>query len=673
MKFRLHGGGAWDGAGFCLTPVVRFLAPFVFLSLVFQACASSSKLSRLEKDGVAAGLRLPPDSGSSLPRLDTGLVAPQGDTLRVSGPDGREVLIMRAELDEESGEMVAVDRIDAAVVTARFRNVAERNGSVRLEFQVAVPGSMLDSDWQLRLAPALAASGSTRALDEIVITGENYRRAQLRGYEHYRRFLSRIITDTLDLIDMRSLEVFIERNIPEVYAFRSDSSFVSDEEFRSSFGVSARQAAQHYTLGYLVRRNRRLHALKGRKWRKYVKSPIVTEGIRLDTVMRGNHGEFIYNYVQTVPAAAGLRKLELSLSGGIFREGSRVYEIPQSEPLTFYVSSLGSLADGTEKYLTKIISRKVETNMNCRIDFGIGSSTVDKTLGDNGAEIAKIEANLRELLTDGAFVMDSIVIVASASPEGSLKSNLALSYSRARSVSDFFSGFVERLKDSLKREAGVFMSLDGGTAVRGPELPEIAFRSRSGGENWFGLDRLVEADSLISEADKRSYRELAAEQDLDERERKLSGTAAYRRMREELYPRLRTVDFNFFLHRRGMVKDTVHTSVIDSVYMEGVRLLREQDYETALDRLLPYRDFNTAVAFVALDRNLSALGILQECPKTARVNYMLAMVYSRQGNDRDAVECLIAACGQDPSFRHRANLDPEVSELLRKYRIDELL
>ena len=35
-------------------------------------------------------------------------------------------------------------------------------------------------------------------------------------------------------------------------------------------------------------------------YRRYVKSPIVTEGLRLDTVMRAASGDFIYNYVQTI-------------------------------------------------------------------------------------------------------------------------------------------------------------------------------------------------------------------------------------------------------------------------------------------------------------------------------------------------------------------------------------
>ena len=102
-------------------------------------------------------------------------------------------------------------------------------------------------------------------------------------------------------------------------------------------------------------------------------------------------------------------------------------------------------------------------------------------------------------------------------------------------------------------------------------------------------------------------------------------------------------------------------------------MLSEHDYAGALDRLLPYADYNTAVAFAALDRNHSALDILSGCPRTARVNYLLALTYSRLGRDREAVECLILACGQDPSFRHRANLDPEICALLDEYELTDKL
>ena len=153
----------------------------------------------------------------------------------------------------------------------------------------------------------------------------------------------------------------------------------------------------------------------------------------------------------------------------------------------------------------------------------------------------------------------------------------------------------------------------------------------------------------------------------------MSGMKSYRYIRDKLYPELRIVDFRFHLHRTGMQKDTVHTSVLDTAYMDGVRLIQDRRYEDALERLLPYADYNTAVAFVALDRNHSAMDILEKCPSTARVDYLLALVYSRLNRDREAVERLLKACSADASFIHRANLDPEISLLVDRYDLIDKL
>ena len=91
------------------------------------------------------------------------------DTLRVQAPDGREMIIMKAVRNED-GEMVATDVIDAAVVTARFRNVAERHGKVDLRFLVTVPQTMLNSRWQLRLTPAMNVLGEDILLEPVLIT-----------------------------------------------------------------------------------------------------------------------------------------------------------------------------------------------------------------------------------------------------------------------------------------------------------------------------------------------------------------------------------------------------------------------------------------------------------------------------------------------------------------------
>ncbi len=633
-------------------------------------------MAGLRDKSLTAAIRLPQEREPA-PEEDGPFPGePRRDTLKVTGLDGREVFIMKAIRDEDSGDMVATEQLDAAMVTARFRNIAERNGRVDLEFQLIVPPQMTDSKWQLRLHPSMKMLSDSIALDDLVITGSAYRKAQLRGYQHYRKFLDRIITDTLKLIDMRSLEIFLARNIPAVYAFRSDSSYVSDEEFESAFGVTQAQAVEHYTNGFLVWRNERRKSMREKMWRRYVKAPIVTEGIRLDTVFTGDGGEFIYNYVQTIRTRPKLRKVDVSLSGEIFESDRRLYTVPPSPPLTFYISSVSAFADGTPRYLTKIISRNVQTNTTSYIDFRSGSAEVDERLSDNRREIAAIRGSLRNLVSDESFELDSIVIVASASPEGKFSSNASLSFRRAAQVSEYFSRYVEYIKDSLRHDDGLFISVgdDFGESAMKSSLRsrrDIRFLSRSGGENWQVLDALVEKDTVLTPAEREYYFSLSGIPDPDEREAALRRSPAYKYITDSLYPRLRTVSFSFCLHRRGMQKDTVHTTVVDSAYMRGVQALRDHDYDGAIALLSAYQDYNTAVACVALDRNGSALDILQRCHPTANVNYLLAIVHQRQGRERDAVECYLRSCSQDPSLVHRGNLDPEISELIRKYDLNK--
>jgi len=175
----------------------------------------------------------------------------------------------------------------------------------------------------------------------------------------------------------------------------------------------------------------------------------------------------------------------------------------------------------------------------------------------------------------------------------------------------------------------------------------------------------------MSEEQKDSYFSIRRIPDADTREKTLAGEPYYRMMREVMYPYLRTVRFDFHLHRKGMVKDTVHTTELDTAYMRGVQAIRDRDYRTALTLLRPYKDYNTAVAYCLLDYNASAMEILTPMERTARVDYLLAILFSRRGDDGQAVRHYLDACRKDPSYRHRGNLDPEISALIKAYGLNK--
>jgi hypothetical protein len=69
---------------------------------------------------------------------------------------------------------------------------------------------------------------------------------------------------------------------------------------------------------------------------------------------------------------------------------------------------------------------------------------------------------------------------------------------------------------------------------------------------------------------------------------------------------------------------------------------------------------------MAADYNHSALDILNRLdPDSSRVCYLKAVVLSRLGAGDEALKYYELAVLYDPSLAHRANLDPELSDILK--------
>lgn len=643
------------------------LALVLILTILTFGCGTERQAKKLQAQYAQIGLNLSREQ-DFMPNVTNDTIAHR-DTFTVQDGE-RTITIMRA-IQDENGEMVAHDVLDAAVVTARFRNVAERNGEVEIEFRLTIPEIMRNNKWQLRFQPRMCIMGDTVNLEKVIVTGPEYRRTQLRGYEQYNKFLSTIIDDSTKFINYNLLEIFIERNLPDLWSFKSDTTFVSDEEFSSIFGVTEKQAIDHYTNKFSKRLNARRISRREKMYRKYIKVPISKNGIRLDTVLAQGTGDFIYDYKQVIKTQPKLRKVDIIISGDVYQEDKKIYNIPDTDPLTFYISSIASFVDNREKYLTKVIERRAEANTACYVEFASGKSDVDESLGYNAEEIGRIKENLASLVLNEVYDLDSIVVTSAASPEGSEALNRSLSLKRSESISAYLRGWLRHYADSLDREKGFSVDIDGNIVKGEKTRTDFGFVSHSIGENWTMLDGLVERDTVLTDSQKENYFSAASEKTLDARELKFRNADYYNYLRQSLYPRLRMVKFDFHLHRKGMVKDTIHTTELDTVYMAGVQAIRDREYDKAVELLRPYNDYNTAVAFTCMDYNASALKILEPLEKTAQVNYILAIIHSRRGDDRKAVECYIKSCSQDPTYVHRGNLDPEISVLIKRYGLNQ--
>ena len=157
--------------------IIMLLAAGIFM----LSCATQKRLKDLNEEAVGAALSLSSEDAGDPEEWNDVPEVQKRDTIQIEDFDGKEVLIMRAVKDE-NGEMVATDVLDAATVTARFRNVAERRGKVDIVFRITVPEKMQYEDWQLRFFPIMHILEDTVALSPVIITGMGYREEQLKGY-----------------------------------------------------------------------------------------------------------------------------------------------------------------------------------------------------------------------------------------------------------------------------------------------------------------------------------------------------------------------------------------------------------------------------------------------------------------------------------------------------------
>lgn len=593
-------------------------------------------INDLRKQNAGVSLFLPTQTPRESDTYKYIVSKPDTDTLTMTGNDGRKYYLMRGTMDS-TGTANLSEPLNEVVITAKFKNIAERNGSVRMAFNIHVPSTMLNPQWQVRLTPKAVLYEDTVSLEVLLLTGKQYKERQMRGYELYNRFLAGIITDTSLLMHTGLLETFIQRNIPRIAALRNDTALVDTDSIRGLYGISLEEAREHFMKTLAIQRNNIKKSQTDEKYRRFVKDPVITYGFRLDTLIGDNTEDFRYTYHQALGTRPGLRQIDVCLTGGIYYQGEKLYSIPPSEPVTFYVSSFATMTEDIQRYVTKVIERRVELNTRAAINFMAGRSDIDTGYMDNHAELQYIQSTISGLLSSGEYLADSLIITASCSPEGSYRFNSQLARKRAESIAGFIDGKDFRL---IERH-----------------IPE----------NWERLYDLIRKDSTVN--DLTGILDICAETSHDKREHLLSAHPEYPYIKEHLYPVLREVEFQFCLHRKDMVKDTIHTTEPDTVYSAGVQAIKDRDYSKAVRLLGSYRDINSALAFLAMDYNASAMNILEDLPVSGKRDYLLAVAHSRNGNEKKAVEYFLSAVNQERSLRFRGNLDPEISRLIGKYDI----
>ena len=373
---------------------------------------------------------------------------------------------------------------------------------------------------------------------------------------------------------------------------------------------------------------------------RFVKFPY-PEDVRLDSLVEGR-STVTYYYSQAVKTDETSKKMLVTLQGQVLAVDDSAYRLPPSDTLSYVVSSMLSFVDTVPRYRIKVIDKFVTVEDRNYIQFFVGDTRVVDTLGDNRRQLDKISGLMRQIVEQQEFYVDTITLTAASSPEGAYTFNARLSQGRAAA-----------LKRYLVRRYG--KSIDTILTVRW-----VA-------EDWQELTNRIRTDREIGNRD--AILELIAwEKNPDRREQAIRQQfpKEYAYIRSVIYPQLRAVNFRYNLRRKGMVKDTIHTTELDTAYARGVELLRKRKYAKALYILNDYNDRNTVVAHLSLDHNERAMELLATMPKDAVTEYLRAIACSRLGRKAEGREHFLEACRLDERMEYRGNLDPEIAELLKQ-------
>ena len=400
-----------------------------------------------------------------------------------------------------------------------------------------------------------------------------------------------------------------------------------------------------YTRYGAIRRNEWLKDQKNERYTKYVKFP-KDNVTRLDSVVDTGK-DFKYYYSNNVLVDENSKKLYLNVGGKVVDTKGGVYHIPETDTITYFVSSMVQFADHTPRFRKKILERRAIANTSANIIFEKNRNNVQENIGDNKAQLQRIQDIIDKLDESGEFILDSITVTASSSPEGSWHHNGTLANKRSISLATYFSNKQnedKRLSDFIK--------------------------SRSIPENWDLLKKMLAQDD---EVEKRYeiLQLIENEKNPDIREAKIRKQfpEEYTYMFANYYPQLRNIHFAFNMHRRGMIKDTIQTSEPDTEYADAVKKMEERKYKEALTVLINYDDRNTAICYMSMGYDDAALGILLSQEEDSENEYLLAILYSRKNKDSEAVKHFLRSVELDASKGWRGALDPEINVLIEKYNL----
>ena len=375
--------------------------------------------------------------------------------------------------------------------------------------------------------------------------------------------------------------------------------------------------------------------------------PFVYEtNTRVDSVI-GSANDYTFYYKQSYPVSIGLKNVRIFMNSDIDAIDRSKYTLATSDTLSYVISSLAQLADTSYIYKRTTLYRDLYNQMLIYPKFAPNKTAFNINYKDNAKQIESVIETYNAFLEKPDIAIDSIMIRVSTDLDGNYDTNFNHSKKQAESIKGYLAGVLK------------------GNNV------ENLIKIRYQGEDWNTLVSLIKENTEIVNKDSILAR-LASATFPDDCEKKIKKDFPkdYKIIYETIYPKLAKADIVFNMHRTNITDEIAIDVQERPGYEKALKYLVDRDYKKAFDILADYPDYNTALCLVCLGYNAKALELLKQLPQTANTEYLLAIVSVNGDDELGAVEHLKKAIELDPNKEDRIPLDPEMSNLVKKYNIE---
>ncbi len=291
-------------------------AMLVVLILLVSSCSSNWKLAYLktneprEIDAFAADAQA--SGGNAIEIEEEEKKVDELNESLIDTTYKADDLDAKIEVDADGniiGEFKDGIKLQEIVITeSKSKNTpVDTSGRLNMSMTIEIPKDIMSGGWQMRLHPRIYIRQNkietfNFPIEDLYITGSEYRDKQIMGYEKYSNYLGKISSEdftydndidvdkVLDekvsrYVNKYQLEYMLKRNFPELRSKNIDSLDISDEKFAAVLGIDKQEFIEHYYNKSIEAKIARLSLNKNSNFKEWVYNPIVSDNVQADNLL----------------------------------------------------------------------------------------------------------------------------------------------------------------------------------------------------------------------------------------------------------------------------------------------------------------------------------------------------------------------------------------------------